>query len=983
MNNNTNSSSSSAAAASAARSRKNRSSSARGGRGKVVERQVPTDGVYSNHRFMQSVGVLVGLPVLIQTRTNDTIEGVFTTFSPNFDLVLDMAHPVSRSDPTIINPEAIKRKMIFTASDIVTIKVSNVDLEYATKEGFAVDQVISRYNGQVTERPLEPWQGDSSADDNITLGEESSNGWNVDDMFRKNEEKYGVTTSYTPEMEGYTTPLNRRNTREYREREAKALRIATEILSAPTTQARSEAENGDEEDRYSAVVRPSEQSASGDGVGGSNKYVPPMFRKKNQNSGKTRTTPPPGQGSRYGGSNPTTPTSPSVAGPPRVTSGSHSPIGGSAGPGGASPGYQPQQGPPPSTHSPSPTTHPPPPHRHNSHSHPSDAKLNGEAKSSSYDRRNHDGPMSEMGRESLHNDTCGKPDHHGRQHHGEVQQQKSQPPPPPSHQHTGHMPPMGQGDHRKQAPLEQREPRSKRTNKEEQFAGLRKFSQDFKLSEQSEKKAQTQQQQHQQPPPPQQIQQLQESSQQSLQQHSHQQRQQPPPQQQPPPTPQTQPPPQTQQPPPPQPQQPPPIQPQPPTQSQPPPTHMPPPPPQQAPQRQTPPVSTPIPQGPPQSVSQSPHHPQNPSVAMPLSSVNEVKSHEEVEKLSSAVSNSKLNPNAKEFVLNPHAKPFSPRSPSTTTPPRPHTPQPPQIATNQPPQMAGCPTVGYPQAMVSGAYVMATSQPFPVQKTRFPKMVPIGGNQRPEYTSPMQVAAATGSPILAAPMNSQPQPIPAVQLLKVFCLQHHSLIKDAYDDGEIPTRRHADGNCHGANFWHIQPGCRLPATVSATSDDVHGTNQLTTSPAAPGSYPRPRTSTHTATHTTKSRRGRWTPKYSQSTSNPRSHSSTIYYIFPHGGAAFSAPALATTFSSHSPVSSRAPVLGSDRSGCCRRCGGASWRSGTTNADGSYVFSQHGTTHDAPFGSASALGHGTHSLLHGGVHPHVVDSAAHAIGAYTC
>lgn len=69
----------------------------------------------------------------IQTKTNDLIEGVFTTFSPNFDLVLDMAHPVSRSDPAHINPETVKRKMIFTAPDIVTIKVANVDLEYATR----------------------------------------------------------------------------------------------------------------------------------------------------------------------------------------------------------------------------------------------------------------------------------------------------------------------------------------------------------------------------------------------------------------------------------------------------------------------------------------------------------------------------------------------------------------------------------------------------------------------------------------------------------------------------------------------------------------------------------------------------------------------------------------------------------------------------------------------------------------------------------
>ena len=73
------------------------------------------------------------LPPQIQTKTNEIIEGVFTTFSPNFDLVLDLAHQVSRTDPGTINPETIKPKMIFTAADIVTIKVVNVDLEYATR----------------------------------------------------------------------------------------------------------------------------------------------------------------------------------------------------------------------------------------------------------------------------------------------------------------------------------------------------------------------------------------------------------------------------------------------------------------------------------------------------------------------------------------------------------------------------------------------------------------------------------------------------------------------------------------------------------------------------------------------------------------------------------------------------------------------------------------------------------------------------------
>lgn len=67
-------------------------------------------------------------------------------------------------------------------------------------------------------------------------------------MFRKNEEKYGVTTTYSPEMEGYTTPLHKRNTREWREQETKAQQIAREIEHSPTAISRAQLENGDNEE---------------------------------------------------------------------------------------------------------------------------------------------------------------------------------------------------------------------------------------------------------------------------------------------------------------------------------------------------------------------------------------------------------------------------------------------------------------------------------------------------------------------------------------------------------------------------------------------------------------------------------------------------------------------------------------------------------------------------------------------------------------
>ena len=68
--------------------------------------------------------------------------GIFTTWSPDMDIVLEQCHRVdSDKHPGggHIDADSVRPKMVFKANTIVRYFVADVDLEYCTKKGKLTD----------------------------------------------------------------------------------------------------------------------------------------------------------------------------------------------------------------------------------------------------------------------------------------------------------------------------------------------------------------------------------------------------------------------------------------------------------------------------------------------------------------------------------------------------------------------------------------------------------------------------------------------------------------------------------------------------------------------------------------------------------------------------------------------------------------------------------------------------------------------------
>ncbi|NXF04147.1 ATX2 protein, partial [Smithornis capensis] len=242
------------------------------------------DGIYANMRMVHILTSVVGSKCEVQVKNGGIYEGVFKTYSPKCDLVVDAAHRKTAESSLGPKREDILESILFKSSDFVMVHFKDMDTNYARRDAFTDSAISAKVNGEHKEKDLEPWDGgETTASEELeALETDVSNGWDPNDMFRYNEENYGVVSTYDSSLSSYTVPLERDNSEEFLKREARATQLAEEIESSAQYKARVALENDErtEELKYTAVQRNANER-EGHGVNTrENKYIPPGQRNR-------------------------------------------------------------------------------------------------------------------------------------------------------------------------------------------------------------------------------------------------------------------------------------------------------------------------------------------------------------------------------------------------------------------------------------------------------------------------------------------------------------------------------------------------------------------------------------------------------------------------------------------------------------------------------------------------------------------------------
>ncbi|KAF6022901.1 ATXN2 [Bugula neritina] len=225
-------------------------------------------GCYTNSRMVSCIGSLIGSNVEVIMLDGERYSGIFTSYSPDLEVVIEQAHRVQPDLPNLIpSKEKVLDKLIFEFKEIVTVNAVDADTKQVqcSTDSFT-DAGVSKapLNGSVPDNfGLIEWDGGDALETNTDL-ESGGAGWDAEDMFRQHEKKFGVKSTYNSDLDEYTTKLSSSDSPEHQRKLAEATQLAAQIEGSAMSRANLALENGDqtEEEKFSAVIRPAPQHKS-------------------------------------------------------------------------------------------------------------------------------------------------------------------------------------------------------------------------------------------------------------------------------------------------------------------------------------------------------------------------------------------------------------------------------------------------------------------------------------------------------------------------------------------------------------------------------------------------------------------------------------------------------------------------------------------------------------------------------------------------
>jgi small nuclear ribonucleoprotein (snRNP)-like protein len=97
-----------------------------------------TEGIYRNPRFMNASNTILGCPVILKVKSNEAYHGIFNTFSPEFDVLLECCHKIDPKNEIVVFGRSLPKRgevhaRFFERENIVEMTAYEVDKDYALK----------------------------------------------------------------------------------------------------------------------------------------------------------------------------------------------------------------------------------------------------------------------------------------------------------------------------------------------------------------------------------------------------------------------------------------------------------------------------------------------------------------------------------------------------------------------------------------------------------------------------------------------------------------------------------------------------------------------------------------------------------------------------------------------------------------------------------------------------------------------------------